>query len=90
MFRLITDSLGLKTSGIYQIRSECCKVYVKHAVTTAEIRHQEHEAPPSWPAIEVGQSRLWIWDISMKFNSTCRLDKAAGYTDHTMKDTIQT
>jgi len=30
-----------------------------------------------------------IMDISMKFNSICRLDKAAGYVNHMVQDTIQ-
>jgi hypothetical protein len=33
---------------------------------------------------------LWIWGTRMKFTSICRLDKAAGYGNHMVKDTIQT
>jgi hypothetical protein len=40
--RLIKDSKGLKTSGIYCIPCECGKVYVGQTASTIEIRYQEH------------------------------------------------
>ena len=84
MLRPIKDSLGLNVPGIYRILSEHSKVYIRQTGRT--------EKPDRRNTLYLypGQmEKSAVADHSIKFISTSRLDKAAGYMDHVVKEAIQ-